>query len=94
MDYFIGKNIVIHTKTENFKINLLEVAKEINKQGKYVMVANYDQEKCSTHLENVDVHSIMLGDQASINYTMSCFKHRQRYNRETWILYSKVFTIL
>ena len=93
MDYFIGKNIVIHTKTENFKINLLEVAKEINKQGKYVMVANYVQENCSMPLENVDVHSIMLGDRDSINYALSCFKHRQRYNKEPWILYTKVFSI-
>ena len=90
VDYFIGKSIVLHANTKDMKMDLLVAAKEVNKQGKYAMVSSYNQENCSMFLENVDVHGIMLSSQASINYIMSCFKHRKRENKEPWILYIQV----
>ena len=56
----------------------------------YTLVANYGQDNCSITLENVDVHGIMLSSQTSIDYIMSCFESRQRYNKEPWILFIKV----
>ena len=56
----------------------------------YTLVANYGQDNCSIPLENVDVHGIMLSSQTSIDYIMSCFESRQRYNKEPWILFIKV----
>ena len=41
-------------------------------------------------LQNVDVHGIMLDSQTSVDYTMSCLKHRERYNKESWVLFVKV----
>ena len=45
-------------------------------------------------LENVDVHGILLDSQTSIDHVMSCFKYRQRYNKEPWILFVKVYVSL
>ena len=71
-------------------LSYLKVAKEINKQGKFAVVASYNEENCTIPLENVDVHSILLDSQKSINYIMSCFKHRKRRNREPWMLQFQV----
>ena len=65
-------------------------AKSINKRGKYAVVANYEKENTSIPMENVDVHFSMLDSQNSIDYVMSCFEKRKRYNKEPWILYIKV----
>ena len=54
------------------------------------MIASYNEENCTLPLENVDVHGIVMSNQASINYMMSCFKHRKRSNKEPWILHFKV----
>jgi len=86
VDYNIGKTLVLHANTQNLKMAVLKVAKEINKQGKFAVVASYNEENCTIPLENVDVHSILLDSQKSINYIMSCFKHRKRRNREPWML--------
>ena len=72
------------------KLSSLKVAKEINKQGKFAVVASYNEENCTIPLENVDVHTILLDSQKSINYMMSCFKHRKRNNREPWMLQFQV----
>ena len=94
VNHLNGKTVVLHTNTQNMKMDLLMTVKDINKQGKYAVVASYDKENCSMPLENVDVHSIMLDSQTSIDYVMSCFKHRQRYNKEPWILYVKVCMVV
>ena len=83
VDYFIGKSVVSHANTKDMKMDLLSVAKEVTKLGIYIM----KQGNCSMRLENVDIHGIMLSSQASINYLMSCFKHRKRYNKEPLILH-------
>ena len=88
--HFIGKTVVLHTNTENMKMDLLMTAKSINKRGKYAVVANYEKENTSIPMENVDVHFSMLDSQSSIDYVMSCFQKRKRYNKEPWILYIKV----
>jgi hypothetical protein len=72
------------------KLSSLKVAKEINKRGKFAVVASYNEENCTIPLENVDVHNILLDSQKSINYIMSCFKHRKRRNREPWMLQFQV----
>ena len=54
------------------------------------MVASYNEENCTIPLENVDVHSILLNSQKSMNYIISCFKHRKRNNREPWMLQFEV----
>ena len=52
--HFIGKTVVLHTNTENMKMELLMTAKSINKRGKYAVVANYEKENTSIPMENVD----------------------------------------
>ena len=52
--HFIGKTVVLHTNTENMKMDLLMTAKSINKRGKYAVVANYEKENTSIPMENVD----------------------------------------
>ena len=86
-DYFNGKSLVIHADTLGNKKGLLTTVKEISK---YAVLVSYNQENCSMKLENVDVHGILLNSQTSIDHVMSCFKHRQRYNKEPWILFVKV----
>ena len=45
VDYFIGKSVVLHANTKDMKIDLLSVAKEVNKLGKYAtVVASYNQD--------------------------------------------------
>ena len=91
VDYFNGKSLVIHADTLDMKKGLLKTVKEINKEGKYAVLVSYNKENCSMKLENVDVHGILLNSQTSIDHVISCFKHRQRYNKEPWILFVKVF---
>ena len=43
VDYFIGKSVVLHANTKDMKMDLLNVAKEVNKLGKYTTVASYNQ---------------------------------------------------
>ena len=43
VDYFIGKSVVLHATTKDMKMDLLSVAKEVNKLGKYAAVASYNQ---------------------------------------------------
>jgi hypothetical protein len=43
VDYFIGKSVVLHANTKDMKMDLLTVAKEVNKLGKYATVASYNQ---------------------------------------------------
>ena len=43
VDYFIGKSVVSHANTKDMKMDLLSVAKEVNKLGKYAAVASYNQ---------------------------------------------------
>ena len=43
VDYFIGKSVVLHANTKDMKMDLLTVAKEVNKLGKYATVAIYNQ---------------------------------------------------
>ena len=40
------------------------------------------------HLENVDVHFLMLYEESK-EYALSCFQSRQRANKEPWIIYLK-----
>ena len=94
VDYFNGKSLVIHADTLDMKKGLLTTVKEINKEGKYAVLVSYNQENCSMKLENVDVHGILLDSQTSIDHVMSCFKYRQRYNKEPWILFVKVYVSL
>ena len=90
VNHFIGKTVVLHTNTHNMKMELLMTVKDINRSGKYAVVASHDKENTTIPMENVDVHVSMLDSQTSIDYVMSCFKQRKRYNKEPWILYVKV----
>ena len=90
LNYFNGKSILMHADTTGLKKDLLMTTKNINNERIYALVANYGQDNCSIPFENVDVHGIMLSSQTSIDYSMSCFESRQRYNKEPWILFIKV----
>ena len=90
LNYFNGKSILMHADTTGLKKDLFMTAKNINNERIYALVANYGQDNCSIPLENVDVHGMMLSSQTSIDYIMSCFESRQRYNKEPWILFVKV----
>ena len=90
LNYFNSKSIVMHTDTTGLKKDLMMTAKNINKIRKYALVANSARDNCSMPFENVDVHGIMLSSQTPIDYILSCFESRQRYNKELWILFVKV----
>ena len=93
VDYFNRKSLVLHANTLNMKKDLLLTIKEINRKEIYAALVSYNQKNCSMHLENRDVHVIFLNSQTSIDHIMSCFKYRQRYNNEPWVLYVKVCII-
>ena len=42
VDYFIGKSVVLHVNTKDMKMDLLSVAKEVNKLGKHAAMASYN----------------------------------------------------
>ena len=90
LNFFIGKSIVMHVDTKGMKTDLLMTAKTIIKEKIYTSVVNSARDNCSMPLENVDVHGIMLNSQTSIDYILSCFESRQRFNKELWILFVKV----
>ena len=90
VDYFNSKSLVLHANTLNMKKDLLLTIKEINREGIYAVLVSYNQENCSMQLENRDVHVIFLNGQTSIDHIMSCFKYRQQYNKEPWVLFVKV----
>ena len=90
LNYFNSKSIVMHTDTTGLKKDLMMTAKNINKERIYALVANSARDNCSMPFENVDVHGIMLNSQTPIDYILSCFESRQRYNKELWILFVKV----
>ena len=46
---FIGKSVVLHANTKDMKMDLLTVAKEVNKLGKYATGAIYNQEELYTY---------------------------------------------
>ena len=93
VDYFNGKSLVLHANTLNMKKDLLMTIKEINREGNYAVSVSYNQENCSMQLENRDVHGILLNSQTAIDHIISCFKYRQRYNKEPWVLFVKVCII-
>ena len=43
VDYFIGKSVVLHANTKDMKMDLITVAKQVNKPRKYAAVASYNQ---------------------------------------------------
>ena len=90
LNFFNGKSIVMHVDTKGIKADLLMTAKTIIKARIYASVVDSARDNCSMPLENVDVHGIMFNSQASIDYILSCFESRQRYNKELWILFVKV----
>ena len=73
--FYIAKSIVLHANTEILKLNLLKVAKEINKERHYFVIQNID-ENCTINLQNVDLHLGILNDNEDINYFVDCFNHR------------------
>ena len=84
--FFIAKSIVLHTSTESVKLELLKVAKEINKEGHYFVIANIEG-NCTVDLKNVDLHIVIIDNNQAFDYFNDCFDRRQKYNKEPWILY-------
>ena len=81
---------MIHAETHDLKKDLLIAAKELNNQSIYVDVVDSIKGTCNHVCTNVDLHAILLANQNSINYTLSCFKNRERHNKEPWILLVQV----
>jgi hypothetical protein len=84
--FFIAKSIVLHTSTESVKLELLKVAKEINKEGQYFVIANIEG-NCTVDLKNVDLHIAIIDNNQAFDYFNDCFDRRKKYNKEPWILY-------
>ena len=84
--FFIAKSIVLHTSTESVKLELLKVAKEINKEGQYFVIANIEG-NCTVDLKNVDLHIVIIDNNQAFDYFNDCFDRRKKYNKEPWILY-------
>ena len=84
--FFIAKSIVLHTSTESVKLELLKVAKEINKEGQYFVIANIEG-NCTVDLKNVDLHVVIIDNNQAFDYFNDCFERRKKYNKEPWILY-------
>ena len=86
--FFITKSVILHTHTHEMTPELIEFAKQINKEGHYFVIANI-QENCTVDLQNVDMHLVMIDDDQSLTYFTDCSNQRKRYNKEPWILYSR-----
>ena len=85
--FFIAKSVILHTHTYGMTPELIEFAKQINKEGYYFVIANI-QENCTVNLQNVDMHLVMIDDDQSLTYFTDCSNQRKRYNKEPWMLYS------
>ena len=84
--FFIAKSIVLHTSTQSVKLELLKVAKEINQEGQYFVIANIEG-NCTVDLKDVDLHIVIIDNNQAFTYFNDCFDRRQKHNKEPWILY-------
>ena len=88
--YYFSKSIVLHVKTTNgIENDLFALFREFNAGKEYVSVLSSLNSKCNTLKENVDLHVVFL-DEQMVEHTLNCFMHRQRYDKEPWILYTKL----
>ena len=88
--YYYSKSIVLHVKsTHGIENELLAFFREFNTGKEYVSVVSSLKGQCNTFKENVDLQ-VVLFDELMVEHTLDCFMYRQRYNKEPWILYTKL----
>ena len=88
--YFFSKSIVLHVQNVHDNRNdLLAFQREFNAKKEYVSIFSSSNSQCNTFRENVDLQVILLA-KSMIDYALKCFLHSQRYNKEPWILYTKL----
>ena len=88
--YYFSKSIVLHVQNvHDNRIDLFAFQREFNAKKEYVSILSSSNSQCNTFRENVDLQVVLL-DKSMIDYTLKCFMYRQRYNKEPWILYTKL----
>ena len=86
--FFNSKSIILHTYANKMIPKLIEITKQINKQGYYFVSTNVVQENFTMDFQNVDLHIVFIDDSQSLNFFIDCVTHRKNYHKEPWILYS------
>ena len=86
--FFNSKSIILHTYANEMIPKLVEITKQINKQGYYFVSTNVVQENFTMDFQNVDLHIVFIDDSKSLDFFLDCVSHRKNYHKEPWILYS------
>ena len=87
LTFFNGKSVILHADVQNGKSTLLNAHREVNAAGYYGYIADTKKD-CKMFFENVDVHFVIFTAN-SVLHTLACLEHRQRFNKETWVLVSQ-----
>ena len=89
VEFYFSKSVVLHVKNTENTENLARFVREFNLKKEYVSIISSEKSECDTFKENVDLHFVLF-DKCMVDHTMNCFMHRKRYNKEPWVLYTKL----
>ena len=86
--FFHSRSIILHSCVDRMMPEIVEITKQINKQGYYFVFSNV-QENFTIDVENVDLHIVVIDHSQSLSFFINYIKYRKKCNKESWILYSK-----